>query len=99
MNGYRNKNEIPGSPENSQHYIGEAVDIRFSGWNRESHFNAAIALVENLPYGFDRIVLEYAGAKTVWLHVSWKYSGNRYETMTIRDHLKIADGFTYIAEI
>ncbi|NBP55010.1 hypothetical protein EBU71_00430 [bacterium] len=99
LNGFRNKEEIPGAPEFSQHYVGEAVDIRFSGWNRAQHVAAAIALAENLPYGYDRIVLSYAGAKTVWLHISWKYDGNRYETFTVRDHLKIADGFTLISEV
>jgi GH24 family phage-related lysozyme (muramidase) len=99
VNGYRNNQIQSGSPDISQHYVGEAVDIIFSSWNRAQHFQAATDLVLSLPYGFDRIVLSYAGKKSVWLHCSWKYSGNRFETLTMRDHLKVSDGFSLIAEV
>lgn len=99
VNGYRNNQIQAGSPETSQHYTGEAVDIIFSSWNRAQHYQAAIDLVLSLPYGFDRIILSYAGKKSVWLHCSWKYAGNRFETFTMRDHLKVSDGFSLIPEV
>jgi GH24 family phage-related lysozyme (muramidase) len=99
VNGYRNNQIQAGSPEVSQHYTGEAVDIIFSSWNRAQHYQAAIDLALSLPYGFDRIVLSYAGKKSVWLHCSWKYTGNRFETFTMRDHLKVSDGLSLISEV
>ena len=99
VNGYRNNQIQAGSPETSQHYTGEAVDIIFSSWNRAQHYQAAIDLALSLPYGFDRIVLSYAGKKSVWLHCSWKYTGNRFETFTMRDHLKVSDGLSLIPEV
>lgn len=99
INGYRNNQIQSGSPETSQHYTGEAVDIILSSWNRAQHYQAAIDLALSLPYGFDRIVLEYAGKKAVWLHCSWKYSGNRFETFTMRDHKKVSDSLALIPEV
>lgn len=99
INGYRVPDLQSSSPEVSQHYIGEAVDIIFSSWNRAQHYLSAIELAEKLPYGFDRIALCYAGKKAVWLHCSWKYTGNRFECITMRDHLKVSDGFSLIPEV
>ena len=99
INGYRTNQTQSGSPETSQHYTGEAVDIILSSWNRAQHYQAAIDLALSLPYGFDRIVLEYAGKKAVWLHCSWKYSGNRFETFTMRDHRKVSDSLVLIPEV
>jgi hypothetical protein len=33
------------------------------------------------------------------LHCSWKYTGNRFETFTMRDHLKVSDGLSLIPEV
>jgi len=99
INGYRVPDLQSNSPDTSQHYRGEAVDIILSGWNRAQHYLTAIELAEKLPYGFDRIALCYAGKKAVWLHCSWKYSGNRFECITMRDHLKVSDDFSLIPEV
>lgn len=96
--GFRRPGDVANSSRTSQHYLGQAVDIVLSGFNRQQHFEAAARLVETLPAGFDQVILEYAGTRTVWIHLSWKYDGNRRSFFTMRDHRTVAQNFAYIAE-
>ena len=96
--GFRRPGDVANSSRTSQHYLGQAVDIVLSGYSRQQHFEAAARLVETLPAGFDQVILEYAGARTVWIHLSWKYDGNRRSFFTMRDHRTLAQNFAYVAE-
>ena len=96
--GFRRPGDVANSSRTSQHYLGQAVDIVLSGFTRQQHFDAAARLVETLPAGFDQVILEYAGTRTVWIHLSWKYDGNRKSFFTMRDHRTVAQNFAYIAE-
>lgn len=96
--GFRRPGDVANSSRTSQHYLGQAVDIVLSGYNRQQHFEAAARLVETLPTGFDQVILEYAGTRTVWIHLSWKYDGNRRSFFTMRDHRTLAQNFAYVAE-
>lgn len=96
--GFRRPGDVPASSRTSQHYLGQAVDIVLQGFTRQQHFEAVSKLVETLPAGFDQVILEYSGARTVWIHLSWKYDGNRRSFFTMRDHRTLAQNFAYVAE-
>ena len=86
--GYRRPGDVRGSSATSQHYLGEAADIVIPGYNREQHFKAACEIAKVVP--FDQILLEYSGKNTVWIHVSYKYTANRYQGFTMRDHKRVS---------
>ena len=96
--GYRHRTDIEDSSFDSLHYRGQAMDIRLDGFNRQETFDAAKKLIEELPYGFDTLALNYNGKKTCWIHLSFRLTGNRQSFCTIRDHIKLGDNLQYIAE-
>jgi hypothetical protein len=94
--GFRRPGDVAKSSATSQHYLGQAADIVIPGFNRQKHYEAIQAIQQLIPY--DQLILEYSGANTVWIHVSFKYTANRQMAMTMRDHVKYGgDGqFTLI---
>jgi hypothetical protein len=82
--GFRSPGDVPLSSDKSRHYYGEAVDIIIPGFNREKHYEAIKAIQAIIPY--DQLILEYSGSTTAWIHVSFKYNGNRKMAFTMRDH-------------
>ena len=94
--GFRRPGDVAKSSATSQHYLGQAADIVIPGFNRQKHYEAIQAIQQIIPY--DQLILEYSGANTVWIHVSFKYTANRQMAMTMRDHVKYgSDGqFTLI---
>ena len=95
--GFRRPNDVAASSKTSQHYLGQAADIVIPGFNRQKHYEAIQAIQQLIPY--DQLILEYSGANTVWIHVSFKYMANRQMAFTMRDHTKVGDTgqFTLIA--
>jgi uncharacterized protein YcbK (DUF882 family) len=96
--GYRNQSDIEDSSPNSLHYKGQAVDIRLDGFNRQETYDACKKIIEELPYSFDTLALNYNGKKSCWIHLSFRLTGNRESFCTIRDHIKLGDDLQYIAE-
>ena len=95
--GFRRPNDVAQSSATSQHYLGQAADIIIPGFSRQKHYDAIQAIQQLIPY--DQLILEYSGANTVWIHVSFKYTANRQIALTMRDHTKVGDTgqFTLIA--
>jgi len=95
--GFRRPNDVAASSKTSQHYLGQAADIIIPGFSRQKHYDAIQAIQQLIPY--DQLILEYSGANTVWIHVSFKYITNRQMAFTMRDHTKVGDTgqFTLIA--
>ena len=95
--GFRRPNDVAQSSATSQHYLGQAADIIIPGFSRQKHYDAIQAIQQLIPY--DQLILEYSGANTVWIHVSFKYITNRQMAFTMRDHTKVGDTgqFTLIA--
>ena len=96
--GYRNQDDIENSSKTNLHYTGQAMDIRLDGFTRQETFDAAKKLVEELPYGFDTLTLNYNGKKSCWLHISYRLTGNREVFSTVRDHLAMGNDLQYIPE-
>jgi lysozyme len=95
--GFRRPGDVSESSKTSQHYNGEAADIVINGLDRKGHYDAIQAIQKAVPY--DKLILEYYGSSTVWIHVSFKYSGNRKENYTFNNHSKYGanNTFTLIA--
>lgn len=79
--GYRclELNRSLGSKDNSQHVLGEAVDIYVPGYTALEL--ARFILTTGLE--FDQLILEnYEGPGTGWVHISRKAAGNRNQVLT-----------------
>jgi len=96
--GYRRPGDVGASSATSQHYTGQAVDIVISGFNRKKHYEAIQQIQQLVPY--DQLILEYDGSSTVWIHCSFKYSGNRKQHFTMYHHKRKGNigEFLYLAE-
>lgn len=86
---FRRPSDVPNSSKTSQHYLGQAVDIVIPNLDRNGHYQAIQKFQTLVPY--DQLILEYSGARTVWIHTSFKYTGNRKQIFTMRDHHRIGD--------
>ena len=91
--GFRRPGDVAKSSATSQHYNGEAADIVIPGFNRQQHYEAIQEIQKLVPY--DQLILEYSGSTTVWIHVSFKYSGARKMAFTMRDHQRYGAMGTY----
>ena len=89
--GFRNGNGT------SQHEIGQAVDIGFSKYhgNRQKYFEFAQEIKNLVPH--DQFLLEYTDAGSVWIHISFKKSGNRSQVMTFNNHKSVAQGLQLLS--
>lgn len=87
--GFRRPGDVANSSKTSNHYNGEAVDIVIPNLDRKGHYEAILKLQQLIPY--DQLILEYAGARTVWIHCSFKYSGARKQFFTMRDHHRVGN--------
>ena len=87
--GFRRPGDASNSAPNSQHYFGEAADIQLPGFSKSQYLEAAKAIQQAVPY--DQIILEYAGTSTVWIHVSYKKTGNRKQVFTMHNHSRISE--------
>ena len=91
--GFRRPGDVGESSPTSQHYNGEAADIVITGLGRQGHYDAIQAIQKAVPY--DKLILEYYGATTVWIHVAFKYSGARHENYTFNNHQKYGANNTF----
>jgi hypothetical protein len=64
----------------SQHELGQAMDLQFTGISDAEYYNRAVYIKENFNY--DQLILEYM-APHPWIHISWKKTGsNRRQVLT-----------------
>lgn len=91
--GFRRPGDVGESSKTSQHYNGEAADIVIPGLDRKGHYEAIQAIQKAVPY--DKLILEYYGATTVWIHVAFKYTGARHENYTYNNHAKYGANNTF----
>lgn len=90
---FRRPGDAAGSSPKSQHYTGEAADIVIQGFDRQKHYEAILEIQKVVPY--DQLLLEYSGANTVWIHVSYSSKGNRKQNFTMRDHKRVSEFGAY----
>ncbi len=69
--------------EGGDHPTGCGVDLKFIGGNAKM-FQIAKELVTLLP-SWNQVILEYDG-KNTWIHISFKYSGNKGDYFTMNHH-------------
>lgn len=86
---FRRPGDIAESSKISDHYTGNAVDIVIPNLDRQGHYEAIQKIQQMVPY--DQLLLEYQGATTVWIHISFKYTGAKKQIFTMRDHKRISD--------
>jgi hypothetical protein len=86
----------------SQHERGEAVDIVFltnhgsSNAAREFHYEMA-KKIKNLV-NFDQMILEYRTNSVVWIHISFKVSGNRNHVFTMNNDKTYGQGLILLKQ-
>jgi hypothetical protein len=68
----------------SQHCLGLAVDMQFTGVAKSDYYKLAGALKSLLP-NYDQFLLEYKsfGTGNPWIHVSFNSKGNRGQVLTM----------------
>lgn len=76
--------------EGGDHNRGCAVDIQFTA-GRARMFQIANELVTLLP-SWNQIILEYDG-KSCWIHVAFKYTGNKGDYFTMNHNSKYGGTF------
>jgi hypothetical protein len=84
--GFRNFRPSQGVV-NSQHMIGQAVDLQFTSTNPRDYHTIASWIKNNLD--FDQLLLEYEprrNTKVAWIHVSFNSRGNRRTFGTFWNH-------------
>lgn len=64
-------NKKIGGSANSQHLVGQAVDITVPQRNLRDVYNY---IKYNLPY--DQLLFEYTGTGTKWIHISYRSDGH-----------------------
>lgn len=75
-----------GNPK-SQHMLGEACDMQFSGTPKSRYFDIAVWMRDNLPV--DQLLLEYTNRPTCWIHASFRLQGRApgpYKIGTLLNH-------------
>jgi len=82
-----------GGSKTSQHMLGQAVDMKFSGHSKAQYFEIVQWIAKNVPY--DQLLLEYLPSGGHWIHVSFKSSGNRYEHFTMYNHKRVSSPGTF----
>ena len=79
----------------SDHERGLACDIKLIGQNRGTHWKF-IQELEKLS-NYDQLIIEYNGAKSVWIHVGYRPNACRFQRLTAIDHKKFVNGFVALA--
>jgi putative chitinase len=82
----------------SQHTIGQAADMQFSGKSKGEYFEIAKWIRDNVP--FDKLLLEYktTGTGLPWIHISFKQAGNSKGVFTYMNHKNVGAGLKKLEE-
>ena len=86
---FRRPGDVAASSKTSDHYNGQAADIVIPNLDRSGHYTAIQRIQGIVPY--DQLLLEYQGSSTVWIHISFKYTGSKKQIFTMRDHKRVGD--------
>ena len=90
--GYR----MTASPNaKSDHCKGCAVDIQLCSRNKMETWKLVQELEKLINY--HQILLEYRGARSVWIHTAYRGEENKKQAMTFVNDSKYRDGFTLLA--
>ncbi len=86
----------------SQHERGQAMDIVFLKKNggsdaaREFHYEMAKKIKDLI--NFDQLILEYRTNSVVWIHISFKSSGNRKHVFTMNNDKTYGQGLILLKQ-
>jgi uncharacterized protein YcbK (DUF882 family) len=82
----------------SQHCLGLAVDMQFSGVAKSDYYDLANKLKALLPT-YDQFLLEYKtfGSGNPWIHVSFNSKGNRGQVLTMFNNKTHGTGLIKLA--
>lgn len=82
----------------SQHNIGQALDMQFSGIPKAGYYTIAQWIKANVT--FDQLLLEYktTGTGMPWIHVSFKQSGNRGQVLTFMNNRAHSQGLVDLSK-
>lgn len=89
--GFRDAKLSKNGVKNSQHNIGQAVDIQFPDKSMLQHAHVAEWIRDNLNY--DQCILEYLSSSPIggWIHISYNGGSNRGSAFTMYNHKKNSD--------
>jgi uncharacterized protein YcbK (DUF882 family) len=84
----------PGKNPGSDHLLGKAVDIQFSGVSNEGYTEIAKWIRDYSGIPYDQMLLEHKDtqSKKSWIHISYRKEGNRQQTKTFFNHRPYRDG-------
>ena len=75
----------------SDHCRGRCCDIQLTSRNKAEHFELVQRLDKLVPY--DQLLLEYRGARSVWIHTGFRGQENRKQAFTMVNDRKYSRGF------
>ena len=83
-------NAYRGQSSGSQHNVGFAADMQFSGIPNSQYYDIAIWIRENVPH--DQLILEYktTGTRLPWIHLSLTDTSNRAQIFTMMNHNRVS---------
>jgi hypothetical protein len=76
----------------SQHLLGMAADMQFTGVAKKDYFEVAQWIRDNVSY--DQLLLEYktTGTGNPWIHISYNEGKNRKQVLTFMNDRTAAQG-------
>jgi uncharacterized protein (DUF2345 family) len=82
----------------SQHCLGLAADMQFSGAKKTDYYDIAAAIRALLPT-WDQLLLEFktTGTGNPWIHVSFNSKGNRRQVLTMFNNAVHGNGLIQLA--
>lgn len=91
--GFRDAKRSKNGVKNSQHNVGQAVDIQFPDKSQIQHIHVAEWIRDNLNY--DQCIMEYLSSNPSggWIHISYSGGKNRGEAFSMYNHKGAASGF------
>jgi hypothetical protein len=99
--GQRQLGYVDGESPNSQHIVGQAVDIVLAKTptDRKKHYDLIQKIAASVPH--DQLILEFdegKSGKICWIHISYNPQGrNRSQKFTMNRHKTTGQGFQLLA--
>jgi len=83
---------LVGLNSKSQHPLGMAADMQFTGASKSDYFDIATWIRDNVLY--DQLLLEYktTGTGNPWIHISYKDGGCRKQVLTFMNDTTASQG-------
>lgn len=78
----------------SQHEIGQAADMQFSGLSNADLLGVATWIRDSSGIVYDQLLLEHKtyGTGNSWIHISFNKSNNRQQVLTLNNGKTVAQG-------